>query len=680
MSLVNKGIKNIFYPCLPYERNEQEGSDNHFNCPIVTSYSEVIKNNMDVIREKNINYMNPFLPIDNKARLKKRLYEEFKQFGATKDEVNNAVDKAWLEQDIFREDLQRKGEEVLKYLDDTGKRGVVLAGRPYHIDPEINHGIPDMLTGYGIPVLTEDSISHLGKIERPLRVVDQWMYHSRLYAAASYVKESKNLELIQLNSFGCGLDAVTTDQVQDILNGKEKIYTLLKIDEGNNLGAARIRIRSLQAAILEREKNCFVQKETDTVRKRVIFTEEMKKKHTIIAPEMSPIHFQFLEKAFNVSGYKLEILPSVDKQALDEGLKYVNNDACYPTLIVTGQLIEALKSGKYDVRNTSIMITQTGGGCRATNYIGFIRKALVDAGFPQVPVISLSASGLEKNPGFKITLGLMNKCMIALVYGDLFMRVLYRVRPYEKVKGSANELYEKWVEICKENVKTGKHRQFKKNIINIVKEFDDFEITDAKKPKVGLVGEILVKFHPTANNSIVEGIEKEGAEAVMPDLIGFLLYSAYDATFKHKYLSGTRKKMIINNIAIFLIEYYRRTLKRELKKSERFLAPDNIYKLAEGASKILSLGNQTGEGWFLTAEMVELIHSGARNIVCMQPFACLPNHVTGKGMIKELKRLYPDSNITPVDYDPGASEVNQINRIKLMLSVAFKNLKKEENQ
>ncbi len=678
MSLINKGVKTIFYPCLPYERIEENEADNHYNCPIVTSYSEVIKNNMDILREKKINYMNPFLPMDNKERLSKRLYEEFRQFNVKKSEVKNAVEKAWMEQEKARQDICNKGEEVLKYIEETGKRGVVLAGRPYHIDPEINHGIPDMLTGYGIPVLTEDSISHLGKIERPLRVVDQWTYHSRLYAAASYVKYAKNLELIQLNSFGCGLDAVTTDQVQDILRGKEKIYTLLKIDEGNNLGAARIRIRSLKAAILERERNGFVEQTINTIRKRVVFTEEMKKKHTIIAPQMSPIHFQFVQEAFNVSGFKLEILPSVDKNALDEGLKYVNNDACYPTLIVTGQLIEALKSGRYDVDNTSIMITQTGGGCRATNYIGFIRKALVDAGYPQVPVISLSASGLEKNPGFKFTLGLANKSMMALVYGDLFMRVLYRVRPYEKVEGSANELYEKWVKKCKESVRSGKHRQFKKNIISIVREFDNLELKDIKKPKVGLVGEILVKFHPTANNSIVESIEKEGAEAVMPDLIGFFLYCAYDAKFKQRYLSGTRKKLIINRIVIMLIEHYRKTLKKELRKSDRFLAPDNIYELAKGASKILSLGNQTGEGWFLTAEMVELIHSGAKNIVCMQPFACLPNHVTGKGMIKELKRLYPDSNITPVDYDPGASEVNQINRIKLMLSVAFKNLKKEE--
>jgi predicted nucleotide-binding protein (sugar kinase/HSP70/actin superfamily) len=406
----------------------------------------------------------------------------------------------------------------------------------------------------------------------------------------------------------------------------------------------------------------------------VPFTEEMRPRHTVLAPQMSPIHFQFIEEAFRASGYNMVILPSVDKKAVDEGLRHVNNDACYPSIIVTGQLIEALKSGKYDLENTSVIISQTGGGCRATNYIGFIRKALVDAGFSHIPVISLNALGMEKNPGFRITPGLLNKNLIALAYGDLLMRVLYKVRPYEKIKGSANLLYQSWVEKCKQSVRRGSHKEFKENVYKIVEDFDKLEILNIKKPRVGLVGEILVKFHPTANNGIVDIVEREGAEAVMPDLLDFFFYCAYDANFKYKIMDGTFKKLVINNAVIVVLEYYRRHIKKALKRSKRFSPPSNIYELAEGASKILSLGNQTGEGWFLTAEMIELIQDGAQNIVCMQPFACLPNHVTGKGMIKEIKRRYPEANIVAVDYDPGASEVNQLNRIKLMLSVAFKNL------
>lgn len=677
-SLIKKGIKFIFYPCLPNEKKEQQGANNNFNCPIVTSYAEALKNNIDELRGGDIIFKNPFLPFDDISRLKKRLYDEFLEFNISKGEINSAVEAASEEQDKYRQDIRNKGMEVLKYINDNNIKGIVLSGRPYHVDPEINHGIPELITSFGMAVLTEDSVAHLGEVERPLRVVDQWVYHSRLYAAASFVATQKNLELIQLTSFGCGLDAVTTDQVEEILENYKKVYTSIKIDEGNNLGAIRIRIRSLKAAMEERDKRGFKLERVEKFKERIVFTEEMRKTHTILCPQMSPIHFQFLEEAVKSSGYNIVILPSVDKSAVDEGLKYVNNDACYPSIIVVGQIIEALKSGKYDVNTTSVLISQTGGGCRATNYIGFIRKALKDAGFEDIPVVAISAQGLETNPGFKYSLSMLNKCAIALVYGDLLMRVLYRVRPYEKVAGSANKLYEKWVEICKESSRVGNHGVFKKNVKDIVNDFDNLPINNINKPKVGLVGEILVKFHPTANNNIVDTIEEEGAEAVMPDLTDFLLYCAYDSGYKQKYLSGTRKTKYISNILISVIEYYRKEMKKALNKSNRFEAPASISKLADGVNGIVSIGNQTGEGWFLTAEMVELIESGVENVVCMQPFACLPNHITGKGMIKELKRRYTYANIAAIDYDPGASEVNQLNRIKLMLSTAFKNMEKKE--
>lgn len=674
MSLIDMGVDTIFYPCIPYEKKEQREADNHYNCPIVTSYPEVIKNNMDILKERDIKFLNPFISLDNKKKLIARLAEELANFGIDKREISIATEKAWAEIEKVKLDIQSKGEEVVEYIRRTGKKGIVLAGRPYHIDPEINHGIPSVITDFDMPVLTEDSVAHLGIIERPLRIVDQWVYHSRLYAAANFVAKEPNIELIQLNSFGCGLDAVTTDQVQEILSNNGKIYTTLKIDEGNNLGAARIRIRSLRAAINERDTHGIVPKKIEEHHSRIIFTKEMRKKHTILSPQMSPIHFQFVQEAFNSSGYNLEILPSVDTEAVEEGLKYVNNDACYPTIIVVGQIIAALKSGRYDLENTSVIISQTGGGCRATNYIGFLRKALKEAGFPKVPVVSLNTAGLESNPGFKFTYSMVKKAMMALVYGDLLMRVLYKVRPYECVQGSANLLYEKWVKVCKEAVIRGSNKEFKRNISSIVDDFDNLELRNILKPQIGLVGEILVKFHPTANNNIINVIENEGGEAVMPDLMDFFLYCAYDANFKYEYLGKSKKSQILSNAAIKYIEGFRKHMKSVLDSSKRFHAPKTIQELAQGAEPILSLGNQTGEGWFLTAEMVELIESGTKNIVCMQPFACLPNHVTGKGMIKELKRRYPGANITAIDYDPGASEVNQINRIKLMMSVAFKNV------
>lgn len=675
MYLINKGLKIIFYPCVPYEYKEDSGANNHYNCPMVTSYPDVIKNNIDDLKEKNIKYLSPFLSLHNKEKLYKRLYEIFEEFNVTKKEIIEAVDAAFNERENVVSDIRKKGEETLKYIEEHKMKGIVLSGRPYHIDPEINHGLTDIITSFNMAVLTEDSVAHLGNLERPIRVVDQWMYHTRLYRAAAFVKERTDLELIQLTSFGCGLDAVTSDQVAEILASRGKMYTLIKIDEGSNLGAVKIRIRSLKAAMEEREKNNVKLKNIDNSYNKNLFTKEMKKDWTILAPQMSPIHFQFIEKAVRASGYNIDVLPANDKEAIEEGIKYVNNDACYPSILVIGQMINALKSGKYDPNKTALIISQTGGGCRATNYVGFLKKGLREAGFPNVPIISLNVLGMERQPGFKISYRLIKKLMMGVIYGDLFIRVLYRVRPYETVKGSANKLYEYYREKAFKNVENGNKNEMNKLVKEIVKAFDTLEINDEVKPKVGIVGEILVKYHPTANNNIVDVLEKEGAEVVVPELLDFFLYCCYNSKFKNRYLSGSSIVKTGCDIAISYIESYRKVVIKELQNSERFGYPSSINNLAKKAANVVSLGNQTGEGWLLTGEMVELIESDVNNIVCIQPFACLPNHITGKGMIKALKSKYPLANIVAVDYDPGASEVNQLNRIKLMMSVAFKNLK-----
>ena len=675
MYLINKGLKIIFYPCVPYEYKEDSGANNHYNCPMVTSYPDVIKNNIDDLKEKNIKYLSPFLSLHNKEKLYKRLYEIFEEFNVTKKEIIEAVDAAFNERENVVSDIRKKGEETLKYIEEHKMKGIVLSGRPYHIDPEINHGLTDIITSFNMAVLTEDSVAHLGNLERPIRVVDQWMYHTRLYRAAAFVKERTDLELIQLTSFGCGLDAVTSDQVAEILASRGKMYTLIKIDEGSNLGAVKIRIRSLKSAMEEREKNNVKLKNIDNSYNKNLFTKEMKKDWTILAPQMSPIHFQFIEKAARASGYNIDVLPANDKEAIEEGIKYVNNDACYPSILVIGQMINALKSGKYDPNKTALIISQTGGGCRATNYVGFLKKGLREAGFPNVPIISLNVLGMERQPGFKISYRLIKKLMMGVIYGDLFIRVLYRVRPYETVKGSANKLYEYYREKAFKNVENGNKNEMNKLVKEIVKAFDTLEINNEVKPKVGIVGEILVKYHPTANNNIVDVLEKEGAEVVVPELLDFFLYCCYNSKFKNRYLSGSSIVKTGCDIAISYIESYRKVVIKELQNSERFGYPSSINNLAKKAANVVSLGNQTGEGWLLTGEMVELIESDVNNIVCIQPFACLPNHITGKGMIKALKSKYPLANIVAVDYDPGASEVNQLNRIKLMMSVAFKNLK-----
>ncbi len=676
--LLKQGVPFIFYPALFYERNEFEDANNHYNCPIVTSYSENIKNNIDEIRRGDVVFRNPFLSFRDLAAVTDALIREFQEIPP--QEIKSAAALGWQELARAREDMRRKGEETLKYLEETGKHGIVLAGRPYHIDPEINHGIPELITSYDIAVLTEDSVSHLGRPERPLIVSDQWMYHSRLYAAASYVRTVENLDLIQLNSFGCGLDAVTTDQVNDILSGSGKIYTCLKIDEVNNLGAARIRVRSLLSALRVRARKKIGRSIQPTSIHKVAFTEEMRRDYTILCPQMSPIHFELFESAINTCGYHLEVLPNDNRHAVDVGLQYVNNDACYPSLIVVGQIMEALLSGKYDLNKVAVIMSQTGGGCRATNYIGFIRRALEKAGMAQVPVISLNLAGIESNPGFHLNAKLLTRVAYAALLGDVFMRCLYRMRPYEKVPGSAQALHRKWSEECKRFL-SGRHPgflRFSRLCRDIIREFDALPVTGMKKPRVGVVGEILVKFMPAANNHLVDLLESEGAEAVVPDLMDFMLYCFYNQIYKAENLGTSKKAALLSKAGIRAITLLRSPAASAFRRSRHFTPPADIYDLVSYAKPIVSIGNQTGEGWFLTGEMLELIHGGVCNIVCTQPFGCLPNHVVGKGVIKELRRRYPISNIVAIDYDPGASEVNQLNRIKLMLSTAHKNLKKEE--
>ncbi len=666
----------VFYPALFYERDEVKGANNHYNCPIVTSYSENIKNNVEEISSGQVKLRNPFMSFRDLDTVTQALVKEFGEISP--EEVRAAAKAGWEELANTRQDICKKGEEVLNYLKETGKRGIVLAGRPYHIDPEINHGIPELITSFDIAVLTEDSISHLGNPERPLIVSDQWMYHSRLYAAASYVKTTENLDLIQLNSFGCGLDAVTTDQVNDILSGSGKIYTCLKIDEVNNLGAARIRIRSLLSAIRVQEKLHKERTLQSSAIEKVVFTEEMRKEYTIICPQMSPIHFEIVEPAFNACGYRFVVLDNDNRHSVDVGLKYVNNDACYPSLLVVGQIMEALLSGKYDLNRTAIIMSQTGGGCRATNYVGFIRRALKKAGMEQIPVISLNLGGIERNPGFHINADLLIRAAFAAQFGDIFMRCVYRMRPYEAVPGSVNEMHQKWLKTAQDFV-SAKHINFfafKRLCKEIIRDFDSIPLLEIKKPRVGIVGEILVKFSPAGNNRLVELLEAEGAEPVVPDLIDFMLYCFYNQIYKADSLGMSKKAARSSALGIWAIEHILRgTAVKEFKKSKHFTPPTPIREIASYAKPIVSIGNQTGEGWFLTGEMVELIHDDVPNIVCTQPFGCLPNHVVGKGVIKALRKAYPNSNIVAIDYDPGASEVNQLNRIKLMLSTAQKNLK-----
>ncbi len=683
ISLINSGIATIFYPCIPYSRKEFKDSNNHYNCPIVTSYPEVLKNNVEELKSQNINFLNPFLPFEVKKLAETILdLPEFVKYKFTKKELIEAAKKAEEEYQNYKNDIRKKGEETIQYINKNNLKGIVLAGRPYHMDPEVNHGIDTLITSLGLSVLTEDSVCHLTTQRKPLRAVDQWTYHSRLYNAADLVGRSDNLELIQLNSFGCGVDAVTTDQVEEILTSYGKMYTLIKIDEINNLGAIRIRIRSLLASMNKRLESKLIQGTGNYSVNRKIFTKDMKKNYTILIPQMAPIHFELLESAVQASGYNVELLRECTNHTVETGLKYVNNDACYPSILVTGQMIEALESGKYDLDKTALIMSQTGGGCRATNYIGFIRKALKDAGFENIPVISFNVVGMEKMPGFKITIPLIERLLKMCIYADLLQKLTAKNRAYEIHKGESNKLFTEWLEKCKKLIKKSSMKEFKKSIYAMVDDFEKIELdTSIEKPKVGIVGEVLIKYHPFGNNFVVDKLEQEGAEVILPDFMGFAKFIAtHKITFNQLIKTGNLKASIFKT-AIKLIDLLEKDVVIALKNSKKgYLLPCNIWELEDKVKDILSIGNQTGEGWFLTAEMIEYIEHDIPNIVCVQPFACLPNHVVGKGVIKTIRSKYPNANISPIDYDPGASETNQTNRLKLLMTVAKDNLKLKNKQ
>ena len=870
--LINKGIKTIFYPCVSYEENLVPNTDNHYNCPVVANYPLVVGANVPELREDGVRYMHPYFNLANHELMVDRIVEEFAWTNVTREEAETAVKAAYAEDKVFKHDVQQEGLTALAYMKEHNCRGIVLAGRPYHIDPEINHGIPETICSLGMVVLSEDSICELHPGEKlnltefrsegeadprsknaarfrhvgdrtvtkmPLRVTNQWAYHSRLYAAAHFVASYPGLELVQLNSFGCGLDAITTDQVAEILADKADVYTLLKIDEVSNLGAAKIRLRSLKAAVEEREANkareaaaakamedqqaaaeraaeeAKVKAESDleaakaalaeaqaaveaaqkkvdaeaqavhdaakasqastakavqgpkptgfrktgptapTPGRQILldstmaanpkltkamreaskraaerdlqaaaankngtsdgttgvtnaknakksghnnatmsryahrekFVKDMKKNYTIVGPQMSPIHMSLVEAVIRSGGYKFDILKHASRGDVETGLKYVNNDACYPAIMVVGQLIDAILEGKYDPDHVALAITQTGGMCRATNYFGLIRKALVDAGYPQIPVIAISTQGLEDNPGFKATLPLLHRAIKALILGDLLMKCLYRVRPYEVEKGSANKLYELWDAIVRETIEhhgysktAAKTPSIKKGYLpynvlakEIVKSFDNLPLRDIpRKVRVGVVGEILVKYQPDANNHVVDVIESQDCEAVVPGIMEFMTTRPYITDWNEKNLGMGGNKTLYALMRKGL-DLYNAPIKAALVTSHgKFKQDEPMPELVKKAAEVTSIGVQAGEGWLLTAEILELIEQGCPNVICAQPFACLPNHVTGRGMFGKIRRLHPEANIVSIDYDPGASEANQLNRIKLMIAAAKK--------
>lgn len=406
---------------------------------------------------------------------------------------------------------------------------------------------------------------------------------------------------------------------------------------------------------------------------RIIFTKEMKKDYTILVPDMLPIHFELLKPIFDNAGYKLELLHTAKPEIKQLGLKYVHNDTCYPALLVIGQLLDALESGKYDVNKTALIIMQSGGGCRASNYIHLLRKALEKAGYSQVPVISFNLSGMEYNSGFTMTYPIIRKCVAGVIYGDLLMLLSNQTRSYEINKGDTQKMIHRWVVEINEQFQNGSGFTLKHmtaNFDRIIRSFSEIPMNKVPKVKVGIVGEIYVKYASFANNNLEEFLVEQGCEVMVPGLMGFLMFKI-DARIQDAKIYGG--SFLKKTVATALLKYFKKVEKAFMDAVDRYpvftqlSSYEDTKPLVDG---LISVGNRMGEGWFLPGEMIELVKHGYSNIVCTQPFGCLPTHICGKGMIHKIKQMYPKSNIVPIDYDPGATRVNQENRIKLMLSVA----------
>jgi len=741
VNLLERGVRTIFYPAVPYEQDLVPGADNHFNCPVVASYPEVIAGNVEEVRAPDVRFLAPFLNLSDETKLAERLAEVFAADGVTVAEARAAVRAGYAEDQAFKADVREAGAKALAWMAETGTHGIVLAGRPYHVDPEIHHGIPEMVNSLGLAVLTEDSV--LGETpDRPaLEVRDQWAYHSRLYAAAGVVTGSPQLHLVQLNSFGCGLDAITAEQATDILRAAGDIGATLKIDEVSNLGAARIRMRSLLAATGARDDAAAAScasgscasgscasgacspgacspgacsaggcgsggcapaggaasacstscapgtapadgadlAEAEPVPGRGLFTKAMRRTQTVITAQMCPVHFSLLEGALGASGVRTEVLPTVTDADIEVGLRYVNNDACYPAILIVGQLVNAFASGRRDPATTSVLIVQSGGMCRATNYTALLRRGLRLAGFGQVPVVAISPMGLERHPGLPLGPGLIRRALKAVVLGDLLQSLLLQVRPYEATPGSTQELYHHWEAVGREvlmhrgrSAILGRRLSYRRLAAEIVRAFDGLPVRPGpRRPRIGVVGEILVTFHPDANNHLVDQLEADGCEVVLPGLTEFVANGMYTAEWNYANLGTDVVARHVKRVLRWLVERHQAPVRRALARTGgRFAAPPDMRAMIERAEPIVSLGNQAGEGWLLTAEMLDMIEHGVLDILCVQPFGCMPNHVTGTGLFRQIRRLHPEANVSAVDYDPGVSQVNQLNRITLLVATA----------
>ena len=671
LNLVDKKVDRIFYPMVMYEKPEFKKAINTFNCPIVTGYPEVITSAVNPEKKYGIPVDKPTISFKEKKLLKKGSYEYFKQFGIKKREFDKAFELAVNEHNTYKYKIKAKSKEIVKKAREAGEPIIMLVGRPYHIDPLLNHKISQILVDLGLYVITEDSIEIDDESLASVDVLTQWSYPNRIYHAAEWAAKYEDVEVVQLNSFGCGPDAIVTDEIREILKTADKNLTLIKIDEISSTGAVKLRLRTLAESLRLKIKKGLKHKPRVTTR----LFEEYDKDKLILIPEISRFYTTNTAKVFEALGYKAEILPTPNKESSDYGMRFANNEICYPSILVVGDIIKALDSGKYDLDKVAVGITQTGGQCRASSYLSLIKKGMVAAGYSHIPIVGIATNGTSHNnqPGFEDfdTGKFLKKALIGIMYGDAIAKMYYTTAVREINKGESDKLVEK-------HIKRFAPVSFTDNIDTLIElledaitDFNNVEVDDKKYPVIGIVGEIFIKYNDYGNRNLVHWLMQQEVEVRVPPLLDFFTQELLNIRFDRKNNVG---KIDSSYFISFLFEHkVNKMINRidySMKRFRYYYKDHTIKELAEMGGKIVSLVNQYGEGWLIPAEVSGFMKDGINNIVSLQPFGCIANHVIAKGVEKKLKETYPKLNMLFLDLDADTSEVNYLNRLYFLIKAA----------
>ena len=666
--LVQKSVDRIFYPLVVYEKNEFEHALNAYNCPIVSSYADVIESSIHPEKRFGIPLDRPVVTFNDEGLLKKTCEGYLKQFAISKSVINRAFEAALSAQKEVKARIKNKGMKIIDLARKNNSLLIVLAGRPYHSDGLVNHKIPDMLTGLGVDLITEDAVPTVAGVLKDIHVVTQWSYPNRIYNAAKWVaKNPDNIQMVQINSFGCGPDAIVIDEVKEILNTGRKNHTFIKVDEISSPGSVRLRLRSMVESLkIKKQRNRIVH----FPRKSFPCFHKVDKKRTIWAPFFAEDYSAYLPAIFKNAGYQFKILPKPDRKSVDLGLQYANNDICYPGIIVIGDIIKALKNNPYRSHEIAIGITQTWGQCRASNYLSLIRKAMIKAGFDDIPIISVTASqGLIDQSGFQINWLIKIKILlVATMYADCIAKMYYATAPREKIKGQSQSLREHYMEKVSKSIAKNDYSKIFKLLEQAIDAFNDIGVHRKEFPKMGIVGEIYAKYNYFANQNLVHWLIKQGIEPVLPPIIDYFIQDLVN--YKENIRANIRHPKYTDLLGFpieWLVNAYYKKINALFSKFKHGSLFDGIKQVAQNASRILTMTNQFGEGWLIPGEIATFAEQGIHHVISLQPFGCIANQIVSKGVETRIKLIYPNMNLYHLDFDAGMSEANVRNRLHFMI-------------